>query len=155
MIRVGAGILWRRWVKKRACIFAGLTALAGLALWPAAASQQRSVVQGVYTLEQASRGAVVYQDQCETCHGDPRTGGDDAPNLAGEDFVDHWNGKTLFDLAVRIQTTMPASDPASLTRQEYVDVIAFILNQNAFAKGTEELTTDSVLKSIIIEPKKK
>ncbi len=137
------------------CLFTAVTALLVLAFWPAAASQQRSVVQGVYTLEQAGRGSTVYQDQCETCHGDPRTGGDDAPNLAGEDFVDHWNGKSLFELAVRIQTTMPASDPGSLTRQEYVDVIAFILNQNAFAKGTEELTTDSVLKSIIIEPKKK
>jgi cytochrome c len=119
------------------------------------ASQQKSVTQGVYTVEQAGRGATVYQDQCETCHGDPRTGGDDAPNLAGEDFVDHWNGKTIFDLAVRLQTTMPASDPGSLTRQEYVDVIAFILNQNAFPAGKEELTSDTELKSIVIEPKKK
>jgi cytochrome c5 len=128
---------------------------AALVMWPAAAFQQRSVTQGVYTLEQAGRGGTVYQDQCETCHGDPRTGGDDAPNLAGEDFVDHWNGKTLFDLAVSLQQTMPASDPGALTRQEYVDVIAFILNQNAFPSGKEELTSDTMLKSIVIEPKKK
>ena len=124
-------------------------------LWPASASQQRSVTQGVYTLEQAGRGGTVYQDQCETCHGDPRTGGDDAPNVAGDDFVDHWNGKTIFDLAVRLQQTMPASDPGALSRQEYVDVIAFILNQNAYPAGKEELTSDDVLKSIVIEPRKK
>ena len=135
-------------MKKGLLIFAALTAMA----W---AWQQRSVTQGVYTLEQAGRGGTVYQDQCETCHGDPRTGGDDAPNLAGEDYVDHWNGKTVFDLAVRLQQTMPASDPGSLTRQEYVDVIAFILNQNAYPPGREELTSDTEMKTIVIEPRKK
>ena len=142
-------------MRKGSMMAAGAAFALVLGLLPLAGSQQRSVTQGVYTLDQAGRGATVYQDQCETCHGDPRTGGDDAPNLAGEDFVDHWNGKTIFDLAVRLQQTMPASDPGSLTRQEYVDVIAFILNQNAYPAGQEELTSDTVLKSIVIEPRKK
>jgi mono/diheme cytochrome c family protein len=143
-------------MKSKFALAAGTAVGMALLLWPAAAQEKKkSVNEGVYTVEQASRGATVYQDQCETCHGDPRTGGDDAPNLAGEDFVDHWNGKTIMDLAQRLQTTMPASDPGSLTRQEYVDVIAFILNQNAFPSGKEELTSDAVLRSIVVEARKK
>src|SRR5262249_18111165 len=143
-------------MKSKFALMAGTAIGTMMLLWPAAGQEKKkSVNEGVYTVDQATRGATVYQDQCETCHGDPRTGGDDAPNLAGEDFVDHWNGKSIMDLAQRLQTTMPASDPGSLTRQEYVDVIAFILNQNAWPSGREELTSDTVLKSIVIEPRKK
>jgi hypothetical protein len=39
---------------------------------------------------------------------------------------------------------MPRSKPASLTPQEYSDIVAFILQQNGFPAGTSELSADTL-----------
>ena len=37
---------------------------------------------------------------------------------------------------------MPSENPNTLTRQEYVDVITFLLRSNGLPAGTKELTAD-------------
>jgi len=46
----------------------------------------------------------------------------------------------LFD---RVRTTMPQGNPGSLRAQDYLDLIAFILQANNFPAGSHELTTGS------------
>src|SRR3989442_10485004 len=58
------------------------------------ADGSRSVWDGVYSDEQAKRGAPLYSQYCASCHGPELMGGEMAPALAGGDFSSNWNGLT-------------------------------------------------------------
>lgn len=118
-------------------------------------SNLRSVWDGVYTAEQAERGHSVYHAQCEVCHGEELTGGDEVPPLAGPQFLANWNGLTLGDLFERIRKTMPANDPGKLGREQNADVIAYLLAFNMFPSGKAELPAEApLLQQIRIESTK-
>jgi mono/diheme cytochrome c family protein len=116
----------------------------------------RSVWDGVYTEEQASRGQGLYNQHCASCHADTLTGGEMSPPLAGGDFLANWNGLTLGELFDRIRTTMPQNKPGKLSREVNADITAFILNFNKFPAGKTELPhATEFLKEIRIESEKK
>jgi S-disulfanyl-L-cysteine oxidoreductase SoxD len=115
---------------------------------PVAAQQRRSVGDGVYTKTQATRGEAVYQKRCASCHG-AGLGGNNAPPLAGQDFVGIWNGQPLSDLFVKIHNTMPLNAPRTLTRPEVADVVAYVLSANKLPAGNVELdSSDAALVQI-------
>jgi mono/diheme cytochrome c family protein len=101
---------------------------------------------GIYTKEQAERGRATYDIECASCHGDRLEGGE-SPPLTGERFLASWGrpNLTLDDLYYTIRKTMPKEGPGTLTRQEYTDVVAYLLQQNGFAPGDKELTPDPVV----------
>jgi len=106
-----------------------------------AQSGSRSVWDGVYTQEQAARGATLYGQYCAGCHG-PTLLGADGPPLTGVEFGGNWNGLTLGALADRIRTAMPPDNPGKLSAQERADLIARILEVGTFPPGTTELPRD-------------
>lgn len=115
----------------------------------------RSVWQGIYTNEQADRGAGLYAQRCGACHGAALNGTGEAPPLVGGEFVSHWDTLTVGDLYDRVRTTMPQNDPMSMTREEYADVLAYVLKNNGFPAGTRELDKRSeVLATIGITAEK-
>ncbi len=115
----------------------------------------RSVWQGIYTGEQADRGAGIYAQRCGACHGAALNGTGEAPPLVGGEFVSHWDTLTVGDLYDRVRTTMPQNDPMSMTREEYADVLAYMLKNNGFPAGTRELDKRSeVLATIGITAEK-
>lgn len=115
----------------------------------------KSVWQGIYTAEQADRGAGVYAQRCGACHGAALNGTGEAPPLIGGEFVSHWDTMTVGDLYDRVRTTMPQNDPQSLTREEYADVLAFLLKTNGFPVGSQPLDKRSeVLATIGITAEK-
>ncbi|MGA3188314.1 MAG: cytochrome c [Bryobacteraceae bacterium] len=116
----------------------------------------RSVWDGVYTAEQASRGQSLYNQHCSSCHADTLTGGEMSPPLAGGEFMSNWNGLTLGDLFERIRTTMPQNKAGKLSREVNADITAYILNVNKFPAGKTELAHSAeFLKEIRIESEKK
>jgi S-disulfanyl-L-cysteine oxidoreductase SoxD len=123
---------------------------------PAAVNQEsRSVWDGVYTEDQAKRGAAAATRECGTCHGATMAKGDEAPPLAGEAFLAEWDGQTLDGLFERMSRTMPQTAPGKLSAQEYVDILAQILNLNKFPAGKTELESGlEGLKQIRIEATK-
>jgi mono/diheme cytochrome c family protein len=123
-------------------------ALAGLFLVPLHAQQARKVTDGVYTGEQATRGQAIYKDRCALCHG-ATLGGDQAPPLAGDEFIRAWAGP-LSDLVNKIQSTMPANDPGKLTRQQSADIVAYIIQVGKFPAGQAELGDEAALKQIAL-----
>lgn len=132
-----------------------LTAAATCALLLAGATT-RSVRDGVYTKEQADRGAQVYNDACQTCHGDTEAGGDCGPGVMGEGFVEHWKGKTVADLLRFIASEMPGDNPGGLEPDNYNDVLAYVLSINGYPAGNRELNPQiTSLKDIAFEPMKK
>jgi len=113
---------------------------------------QRSVWDGVFTQDQASRGQSLYNKECAACHGQSLTGGEEAPPLSGGAFTSNWNGLTVGDLFERIRVSMPEGRPGTLSRQVNADILAYILSANQFPAGKSELVKETeILKQIKFE----
>lgn len=134
-------------------IGAALVAVFAFPLRAQQAPASQTVWDGVYTLNQAKRGALK-SGLCTSCHGDGFEGGS-APQLTGEAFTSRWEGRTVGDLFDLVRLTMPDDDPGSLPREQYADLIAYILAVNKFPTGTNEIGTSiDPLKQIQILAKK-
>lgn len=120
-----------------------------------AQSASKSVWDGVFSPEQAARGEAQYTARCAACHGATLNGTGEAPGLNGGEFVSHYDQLTIADLFDRVRTTMPQNDPGSMTRDEYADVVAFLLKSNGFPVGTAALDRRSeVMATIGIQAQK-
>lgn len=116
-----------------------------------AQSATSSVWDGVFTAAQSARGQATYQNECAGCHGTSLEGGDMTPPLVGGAFTSNWNDLTLGDLFERIRVTMPLDKPGRLTRQQNIDVIAYLLKSNEWPVGATELPPEpGTLKQIKI-----
>ena len=113
------------------------------ALAPLGASASRSVWDGAYTEEQAKRGQAIYYSRCAACHGSDQDGGDMTPALRGSVFTSTWNDLTVGDLVERVRVSMPLDSPGSLSRQQTVDVVSFLLKANGWPAGDAELPRES------------
>jgi mono/diheme cytochrome c family protein len=92
-----------------------------------------------FTADQAKQGHDVYTQHCASCHGD-KLQGLAAPSLAGKDFLgtaEH-NGWTMGMLQTIVTQNMPLNDPASLTDEQYADVIAYVLASNCYPAGSKK-----------------
>ena len=117
-------------------------ALAGLPSSRSAAAQSRDleIWDGVYTSVQARRGETAFNSICVSCHGADLSGlGRPGRALRGDQFWTTWNASSLNSLYTKIQATMPRNEPSSLTDNVYLDLVAFILEANAFPAGVNEL----------------
>jgi cytochrome c5 len=118
----------------------------------------RSVFDGVYTDDQASRGETQFGRACESCHGADLSGNDvdEIPALAWDAFLARWNGRTAKDLYDSIKRAMPKDKPGSLSARAYADLVAYIFQTNKFPSGTKELSLNpEVLGAILIVKDKK
>ena len=115
----------------------GLVWLAGPILVDAQSG--RSIWDGVYTAEQADRGAQLYETWCAECHGGELEGGETAPALLGGEFMWAWNGLSVGDLFERLRISMPEGNPSDMSRSEKADVLAFLLFRNDVPSGDEVL----------------
>lgn len=114
------------------------------------AEQAKTVKDGVYTDAQAAKGEALYTEQCAACHGGDLSGGG-APALAGADFLGFWDKTPVSDLVEKIQASMPASAPGSLTRAQSAEITAYMLKANKFPAGAADLSADAeALKAINI-----
>lgn len=121
-----------------AAMGAALAAVLGLQM---AHAQGASAAAGVYTEEQAKRGMALYKEQCAACHGDDLKGNEIIPGLTGESFVASWKARTVGDLFDKINMTMPALNPGSLTPEQTSDLVANILSVSKYPAGKTALAT--------------
>jgi mono/diheme cytochrome c family protein len=94
-----------------------------------------SLPPATYTAEQAARGAQVYQATCVRCH--------PPGQLDGGAFAIGWNEARAWTLFSTLRNTMPQDKPGSLTDEQYVDVIAYLLQRNRVPAGAVALRADS------------
>jgi cytochrome c len=119
-----------------------------------AASPAKTTMDGIYTAEQAARGKAQYSTSCNACHQDDLSGSGQALPLAGDAFIQAWEGQTVADLFDLVHSTMPQDKPGSLSPEAALDVISYILKYNQFPAGKDELKNDpDALKSIVITKK--
>lgn len=111
-----------------------------------------STRDGVYKAVQAKQGSAIYDKQCAMCHGATLQGMGQNPPLVGDDFLKNWDDQTLADLDSKIRATMPATNPGSLTPEDTVQLLAYILSANNFPAGKADLSANSdSLKTIHID----
>jgi S-disulfanyl-L-cysteine oxidoreductase SoxD len=121
---------------------------------PADPAPAKTTLDGVFTDDEAARGKAQYNTSCSACHMEDLSGSGQALPLAGDAFMDIWEGQTMNDFLQLVQGTMPQDKPGSLTADQSLDVMSYILQQNKFPAGKEELKNDSdALKTIVITKK--
>ena len=107
----------------------------------------------IYSEEQALKGHDLYNEHCATCHGVALEGQGTLP-LNGQTFRARWadDHHSVDDLFYIIRTLMPYGQPATLSKQEYIDIIAYILMVNGYPAGPQPLPSDPrILKQITIK----
>jgi mono/diheme cytochrome c family protein len=122
-------------------VLVGLVAY--LAPAKATGRQAVSLADGVYTAAQAEKGQALYDDRCSACHVQDMSGGGDgmAPSLAGRFFNKTWEGRTVAELYAATMT-MPPGEENTITDEDRIDIIAYVLSYNKFPAGSTALEPD-------------
>lgn len=125
-----------------------LSALVLTGISAAAQEDPRTIVDRVYSVAQAERGEARFKASCSSCH-TPGT-------FAGGAFAERWAGQTMAEVFEFVSNAMPENDPGGLKKEDYADVLAFILSVNAYPVGYDDLPTDvESLKKLAIAPNPK
>lgn len=115
------------------CLVSCLAVIAGNADAATAASD--------YTAAQATRGAQIYDRSCAECHGN-NLEGKAGPPLTGKAFQDtlQYANMTTSQLYGFISQSMPQNAPASLSSEQYIDVLSFLLSKSGYPAGSIPLS---------------
>ncbi|MEX6507011.1 c-type cytochrome [Jiella sp. M17.18] len=109
----------------------------------------------LYTEAQAVQGAGVFAMQCASCHGG-QLQGKSAPAIGGQQFLNKAKilGWSAADLRHIVVTSMPRSNPGSLSKQQYAEVLAYLLAVNCYPAGDKPFpqATDSQLQNAKLHP---
>ncbi|GBQ93541.1 cytochrome c class I [Acetobacter nitrogenifigens DSM 23921 = NBRC 105050] len=100
----------------------------------------------LYTSAQADAGKKEYADNCAQCHGD-NLEGMAGPALKGKNFASPKANFHVSDIFTIVSQNMPATQPGSLTHDQYVNIMAFLLQQNGMPAGSTALTFDAAKSS--------
>lgn len=101
-----------------------------------------SAATGWYLPAQAKAGAKIYLHSCARCHG-ASLHGNIGPALKGHSFLSKWSPNSVGDLLFFVSQQMPQNAPGSLSRAQYTDLVAFLLQNNGAPPGVHALQADS------------
>ncbi len=110
-----------------------------LAALPVQRGKAASPPPALYTQSQARQGASTFEGKCASCHGHHLEGGV-GPALEGPVFASAKSGFTIQQIYEFLSVEMPAYAPGSLSRTQYLDITAFLLQQNGYPAGSRALT---------------
>jgi alcohol dehydrogenase (cytochrome c) len=82
---------------------------------------------------------MIYAGNCASCHLPDLNGRNEAPPLAGSNFLRAWGARTTADLTNYIRTSMPPGNTGSLPPQACADIVAFLLQANGAPAGSQVL----------------
>ena len=111
-----------------------LVCAAAVALGAVVIGGQQPPAAGVFTADQAAAGRQAYEAGCASCHGFDLRGLNEAPPLAGVNFMNEWQTRSPGELAQYIQAAMPPTGPRPSLEQS-LSITAFILQSNGAQAG--------------------
>lgn len=118
---------------------------------PVTAETTMSVLDGVYTEEQAARGLDAFNSRgCTGCHGGDFNGTPGGPKLKGLGFILNWGDLPASEVFAYMQANMPPGAGGTLPSQAAVDILAAIFQANEFPAGDVELDPET-LSTILVE----
>ena len=88
-----------------------------------------------YTRAQAERGQQVFNTICSACHG--------MAEFRGPLFRQTWMTRPIGDFYQHISTAMPQDQPGSLRPEQYLAVVAYVLQLNGHPAGEGELPSEA------------
>ena len=116
-------------------------------VWASSAlAQPAQLPVSPFNAAQVDAGRTAFIQHCMMCHGDKLQGIGDAQVLVGQIFVDAWGKNSVKDLYTSVRLEMPFDDPASLSDEMYLNIVAFMLHANGAKSGTTPLPPDSSVK---------
>ena len=123
-------------------------ALTGLLLVPMVATWVVAQTTASFTREQSELGRTVYARHCSDCHGAQLVNGT-ASALTGPPFQARWAQATrsLGDLYYVMRTSMPFGAGGTLSTDEYVGLLAHILERNGQSPDARPLVADAAVLS--------
>lgn len=89
-----------------------------------------------YWPPQAEHGERVFSQVCAMCHA--------RAQFVGERFVDDWNDRRVFDFYALVRSTMPLTNPGGLKEDEYLALVAYVLQANNALAGADSLRSDTL-----------
>jgi hypothetical protein len=88
---------------------------------------------------------MIFTANCKVCHRSEFFSSPEALALRGPLFVERWREDTLASLFTRMKGFMPPANVGpKLMDNEYIDIIAFMLQSNAYPVGHGELKADQL-----------
>jgi mono/diheme cytochrome c family protein len=123
-------------------------ALSGTA---AATSQSHGSAPVLYAKAQVAAGAKLYESKCAQCHGE-NLEGNVGPALRGPNMVRlaQKTKLTISDFFQFMALQMPLDAPASLPKDQYASIMAYILARNGYPPGPKPLTYDAATHSNVV-----
>jgi len=88
-----------------------------------------------FAASQVKHGQQLYFSSCVRCH--------TADRLTAGAFAKAWKGRRVYDLYDLLASTMPQDSPGSMKTDEYLDVVAYLLQLNGAVPGKQKLTADT------------
>ena len=120
----------------------GLGAVA-LAFGIVAPAEAQPAEGGAFLEAQAASGRTAYGRSCASCHGATLRGAAHGPELTGRGFLGNWGPQTAAALYRYVRAEMPPGLGGSLSNAAYLNIVAYLLQQNGHAAGPQALTADA------------
>lgn len=95
-----------------------------------------------FTDAQVESGEALYDEFCVMCHGDNLENGRFGTPLKGFFFANRWKDRSLGELARYTWEEMPEGNGKYLNMDEYIALIAFILEANGLEPGDTAMSED-------------
>ena len=93
-----------------------------------------------FPMDQVARGEEVWNAHCTRCHG-PESDNPESPPLLNPGALKNYS--TAAALFEYVQGSMPQDEPASLSNEQYWDVLAFLIDRQGIPSGDAPLGPDN------------
>lgn len=104
-----------------------------------------------FSAPQAATGMKAYETNCASCHGEKLEGGV-GPALSGATLntLAKNTHLTVGDVYTFMSQQMPLNAPASLPKNQYAAIMAYVLKFNGYPAGSKELTASTAAGSKVV-----
>jgi cytochrome c-type protein NapC len=112
-------------------------------------SRPASMTSGWFTVEQADAGKELFERSCSPCHGAQLEGIAGTPGLRGASWQQRFAGAKLLTVWGEIKGPMAQYANVTLSTQQSLDILAFLLQQNGLPAGSQPLANTRQLSATL------
>ena len=126
-----------------------IAASAAIGLFAYGQAKQATVLDGVYTEQQALDGEARYENICAPCHEGAEP---EANPPKGSEFIEKWREAPVGFLYNFVRTSMPGDKPGTLSETDYINLTAYLLKANGYKSGAAPLSAGKTKDVLLVGP---